>query len=83
MLMELEVMTFNEVVTECAMNTHFVDGFNRLTNSHISFKDKRSSIEIMIDEATGNHNIFDNNSREMQCFISFVFEVAWLPLVRV
>jgi len=75
-------MTFSEVVTQCAMNTHFVEEFNRLSNSHISFTDKRKPIEIMIDKATGNPNVLHNKSKEMHRFISFVFEVIWLPLVQ-
>jgi hypothetical protein len=77
-------MSFMFVVKECLMQKGFVEGFNRLLDCKLSVPtiDKRSPIVRMIDEATGYDKVLDKKQSEyMQKFISFVYEVVWLPLI--
>ena len=74
-------MNFQDCLVECCLNEHLVKEFNRLSNTTLSFKDRRAPIEKMIDDATGYNNPFKNKPEEMQQFISFCFECVWLPLI--
>jgi hypothetical protein len=74
-------MDFHDCLIECCQNDELVKQFNRLSNTTLSFKDKRAPIEKMIDDATGYNNPFKNKSEEMQQFISFCLECVWLPFI--
>ena len=74
-------MTFEDVIRECLKTDEFVEGFNRLTGCQL-LVDERSPIIRMIDEATGYQVEIDKQQRVyLRQFISFVFEVVWLPLL--
>jgi len=80
-------MTFMGVVKECLVAEGFVEQFNRLLDCKLVTpltlsKGRRSPIVRMIDEATGYDKVLDAKQSEyMRKFISFVYEVVWLPLV--
>jgi hypothetical protein len=65
-------MTFYETVLLCAKTPEFVQQFDRLTSSNLSFKG--SILDQLIDEATGKQ------SEEIESFIDFVYSTVWLPL---
>ena len=45
--------------------------------------DSRPPIVKMVDDATGYQKVIDDLAhKEMQAFISFVFEVIWIPLLE-
>ena len=74
-------VNFQEVLVECAMRKEFISSYNRLEGSRLCFDDNRKPIEILIDKATGYPYPFKNNPKEIQDFISFVFQFVWLPLI--
>lgn len=74
-------MTFHDVIVECAMTPELVKQFNRLTGCSLDFRDRRTPIERMVDQATGNPFSFSVKREEVHKFIAFVFECIWLPLV--
>ncbi len=74
-------MTFQDCVMECAKTPELVKEFNRLSDSHL-FVDTRSSLEKMIDEATGFQlEVARREHEAMQKFLDFVFACVWIPLI--
>lgn len=75
-------MDFKDCFIECCKHDELVKEFNRLSGTNISFKDKRTPIEIMVDKATGYPYPFKNKDDEIKQFINFCFECVWLPLLN-
>lgn len=75
-------MNFEECLMECASQPELVQQFNRLTGSNLG--EKRSPIDIMVDNATGYENIVAAQQNE-QCarFVEFVYNCVWLRLAPV
>ena len=69
-----DVVTFRQVVDECARTPEFVEQFDRLTGHHLSTLTKRTSLDAMIDEATGRDRL------AMLGFVVFVDEMVWSRL---
>ena len=69
-------MDFEQCCTECLKDDDLVNEFCRLKN--IKRPDKRSPIEIQIDQACG----YDANREFAKVFTQFVFEYVWLPLIK-
>lgn len=67
---------FKNVVMFCADNKEFVEQFNRLSKS--TFLKPVSGFDLMIDKACG----VDGRFKDVDKFISFVFEFIWLPLIQ-
>ena len=66
-------MDFEEVCQECLKNDELVNEFCRL--KHIKRPDRRSPIEITIDEACG----YDANKEFIKEFTDFVMNYVYLP----
>ncbi len=79
------MVTFNDCVLECCKTPALVKEFDRLLGTNLSrvlIADKRPPIVRMIDESSGYQKVLDQKaSEEMQKFITFIFEVIWLPLL--
>ena len=74
-------MTFNDCVLECCKSHELIKGFNRLTKRNV-LTDTRPPIVRMIDASTGYQKELDKKAHEdMQVFMTFIFEVIWMPLV--
>lgn len=69
-------MDFEQCCTECLNNDDLVNEFCRLKG--IKRPDKRSPIEIQIDQACK----YDANKEFIKEFTQFVFEYVWIPLIR-
>lgn len=69
-------MNFEQCCIECLNNDDLVNEFCRLRG--IKRPDKRSPIEIQIDQACG----YDANKEFVKAFTQFVFEYVWTPLIR-
>ena len=69
-------MDFEQCCTECLNNDDLVNEFCRLRG--IKRPDKRSPIEIQIDQACG----YDANGEFIKIFTQFVFEFVWIPLIK-
>lgn len=68
-------MTFIECVHTCATNPDFVNNYDRLTgNNFKSITASKSSIDRLIDEATG----FEKD--QVLKFSDFVLAFVWLPV---
>lgn len=67
-------MNFAECVNYCAANQEFVEGFDRLTDSHFSTVANRTPLDALIDEATGR----DRTAAFK--FVAFVWETVWTRL---
>lgn len=76
-------MNFQDCLIECCQHHDLVKEFNRLSGTALGFHDRSPPIEKMIDETTGYNNPFKNKSKEMQQFISFIFEFIWMPLADI
>lgn len=72
-------MNFEECVMKCFDEKELVRQFNRLYGCSLG-EDRRQTIELMIDKATGNEPppIDEEDARK---FIRFVWNCIWLPLV--
>lgn len=68
-------MSFEQVCQECLSNDELVNEFCRLKN--IKRPDKRTSIEINIDNACG----YNANKEFVKEFTQFVFEHIYTPLL--
>ena len=64
--------TFSDWLAMCAGNDEFVENYNRLRGTHISFKPpRRSPIELAIDCATGHVPLPENDPDELRQFLGF------------
>lgn len=70
-------MDFEQCCIECLNNDDLVNEFCRLKN--IKRPDKRSPIEIQIDQACG----YDANKEFVKVFTQFVFEFMWIPMLKI
>ena len=75
----MNVPTFEECVWECWDNPDLMREYRRLTG-HALGKDRRSTIERMIDSATG-HEPPALDEAEVRHFLNFVRDHIWQPLV--
>lgn len=66
-----------DVIQECLKNSELVKEFNRLRGCSVGI-DKRTPIEIQIDNVTG----YNQKENDMYEFIGFVIDCVWLPLLN-
>lgn len=64
-------MTFMDVLHECISNRDLVSEFDRLTGHHLSRVEKRTALDIAIDQACGR------DDAAMADFVAFVRECIW------
>lgn len=70
-------MDFEQCCIECLNNDDLVNEFCRLKG--IKRPDKRSSIEIQIDQVCK----YDANKEFVKVFTQFVFEYVWMLMLKI
>lgn len=65
-------MTFIDCLMMCSKNAEFVAEFDRLQIPHLSKLDKRTPLDVLIDDAT------NRNEESIKKFTDFVWTFVWL-----
>lgn len=68
-------MNFEECVLECARYPGLIHEVDRLLGTLLG--KKRNPIVQMIDKACG----YNPDEKDLEMFVSFVYEFIWIPLV--
>ena len=68
------LLDFARCVQVCAAEPSFVEGFNRLTGSHLH-DDQRTILEKAIDTACGRKR--EEDPADIARFVAFVWDVVW------